>query len=46
MTQSDMITWLQQVTPEEESSLEFTASRLISVNFAAIHTSGVVSSFS
>ncbi|PVF95398.1 putative cycloheximide-inducible protein CIP70 [Serendipita vermifera] len=38
---SDMITWLQQVTPEEESSLEFTASRLISVNFAAIHTSGV-----
>jgi hypothetical protein len=38
-----MITWLLQIAPEGDSSLESIASRISTINFAAIHTSGLVS---
>jgi hypothetical protein len=41
-----MISWLMQIAPEEEMNAEGIASRLIAVNFAAIHTSGMVSATS
>lgn len=37
----DMISWLMQIAPEEEMDADSIASRIIAVNFAAIHTSGL-----
>jgi hypothetical protein len=37
-----MLTWMYDNAPEEERNLLGQASRMIVMNFAAIHTSGIV----
>jgi hypothetical protein len=40
-----MLTWMYECAPEEERNVVDQASRIVVTNFAAIHTSGIVSPF-